>query len=155
MKHASGFTLVELLIIIGLFTILSSFAVINLIRPQTKANLDATVTVLISDIKEQQLKAMIGDAGGDTPGAYGVYFGTNQYTLFKGSTYSPSDTNNFVVSFQGDATSTTTFASSQVVFSQRSGEVASFSASNNTVTITSSGDAKTITINALGTISAN
>jgi len=155
MKHASGFTLVELLIIIGLFTILSSFAVINLIRPQTKANLDATNTVLISDLKEQQLKAMIGDSGGSAPSAYGVYFETNQYTLFKGNSYSPSDTDNFVVSLQGDASSTTTFASNQVVFNQRSGEVAGFSASNNTITITSSGDVKTITINALGTVNSN
>lgn len=155
MKHASGFTLVELLIIIGIITILSSFAVINLIRPQTKANLDATITVLISDIKEQQLKAMIGDSGGSAPSSYGVYFETNQYTLFKGITYSSSDTNNFVVSLQGDASLTNTFASNQVVFNQRSGEVAGFSPSNDTVTITSSGDTKTITINALGTVSAN
>jgi type II secretory pathway pseudopilin PulG len=154
-KRSGGFTLVELLIIIGLFTILSSFAVINLIRPQTKANLDSTLTPLISDVKEQQLKAMIGDGGGASASAYGIYFESNKYTLFKGSSYTPGDANNFVVSTQGNTTISDTFVSNQVVFGQRSGEVVSFSASGNTITLTSSGDSKTITVNALGSVNVN
>jgi prepilin-type N-terminal cleavage/methylation domain-containing protein len=150
-----GFTLIELLIVIGIIAIVSSFAVINLIRPQTKASLDSTLTPLVSDIKEQQLKAMVGDGSGSTPSAYGIYFETNKYTIFKGNTYSLSDTNNFIVNLQGDTSITNTFTSNQIVFSQRSGEVVGFSSPNNTLTISSGGDSKTITVNALGNININ
>jgi type II secretory pathway pseudopilin PulG len=154
-KSGAGFTLVELLIIIGLFTILSSFAVINLIRPQTKASLDSTTTVLISDIKEQQLKSMIGDGEGGSADTYGIYFGSTSYTLFKGGTYSSSDPNNFIVNMEGAGTFTNTLPSNQMVFQRRSGEVVSFSSPNNIITITAGGDVKTVTVNALGTVSIN
>ena len=151
----NGFTLVELLLIMGIMAIISSFAVINLVRPQTKANLDSTLGVLISDLKSQQLKAMIGDGEGGAVNSYGIYFQSSQYTLFKGTSYSVSDPNNFVVKSQGGTTFLPTFAGSQVVFSQRSGEVANFSGSANTITTTSSGESKTIIINALGTVNIN
>ena len=98
---------------------------------------------------------MIGDGEGGAANSYGIYFESSQYTIFKGISYSVSDPNNFVVNSQGGAIFSTTFAGSQVVFNQRSGEVTSFSGTNNTITITSSGESKTITINALGTVSIN
>jgi prepilin-type N-terminal cleavage/methylation domain-containing protein len=151
----NGFTLVELLLIMGIMAIISSFAVINLVRPQTKANLDSTLSVLISDLKSQQLKAMIGDGEGGAANSYGIYFESSRYTLFRGAAYNVSDPNNFVVNSQGGTTFFPTFAGSQVIFNQRSGEVANFSGSANTITVTSSGESKTITINALGTVSIN
>lgn len=152
---SGGFTLIELLLIMGIITVISTFAVVNLIRPQTKSNLDSTISVLVSDLSGQQIKAMAGGGQGGLPGPYGVYFESNRYTLFKGSVYSPSDTNNFIVTNQGDTTLTNTFTSNQIVFGQRSGEVLNFSASGNTITITAGGESKTITINALGVISLN
>jgi prepilin-type N-terminal cleavage/methylation domain-containing protein len=150
-----GFTLIELLIIMGVMATISSFAVINLIRPQTKSSLDSTVKVLISDTKEQQLKAMIGDGDGGAASSYGIYFESGKYTLFKGSSYSPSDPNNFIVNVDSATTLSSTFTSNQVVFQQRSGEVSSFSGTNNTVTATAGGESKTLTINAIGTVSVN
>lgn len=151
---SKGFTLVELLLIMGIIAVLTSFAVMNLIRPQTKASLDTVVTSLVSDIKSQQLKAMAGDSGsGSTSQPQGLYIQTNQYTLFKGSSYSGADTDNFVVTENSDISLSTTFPSSIVIFSKRSGEVSGFSNGSNTVTVSSGGESKIITVNRYGAVS--
>src|SRR3989344_9266975 len=80
-RKTSGFTLVELMVVMGIFALMLGFTSINLIRPQTQANLDTTVTTLVSDLKEQQIRAMTGDG----PSDYGVNFEPGRYTLFTGS----------------------------------------------------------------------
>ena len=118
-----GFTLIELLVVIGIFTILSGYATINLLKPQTKASVDSATTTLVSDLRSQQLKAMVGDTeGAASAQPHGIFFETNRYTLFKGLSYSPSDSANFVVNLETNVNLTSiTFPSSQVVFSRRSG----------------------------------
>src|SRR3989344_6035142 len=121
-RKTSGFTLVELMVVMGIFALMLGFASINLIRPQTQANLDTTVTTLVSDLKQQQIRAMSGDG----PSAYGVYLEPNRYTLFTGSSYSAGATDNFSINMDGGVTLSPT---TQIVFAQRSGET-------NTTTIT-------------------
>lgn len=153
-----GFTLIELLIVIGLFSILSTFVVINLIRPQTKASVDSSLNTLVADLKQEQIKSMAGDSEGlDSAQTFGIYFGGTSYTIFRGSSYFPSDTSNFEVKLDTNLTLSSTFPGSQVVFNRRSGEVNGFVNGSNTVTITNTadGEAKTISINQLGVISGN
>jgi prepilin-type N-terminal cleavage/methylation domain-containing protein len=135
----AGFSLVELLVVMGLFAVIAGITTINLIRPQTTASQQNTLNQLVSDLRAQQQKAMAGDSGAaSTAQPYGVYIQNNQYTLFKGSSYSAADPENFVVAAGANTTITTTFGSSQVIFTKASGEITGFSAGANTITITNS-----------------
>jgi prepilin-type N-terminal cleavage/methylation domain-containing protein len=152
----SGFTMVELLIVMSLIGLLATVAVVNLIKPQQTASLSGTVDVLVADLRGQQLRAMAGNTvSASTAQPHGVYIEPSRYTLYKGSVYSGSDTDNFSVEPEGVSLSTT-FASSQVTFQKISGEPASFNASANTITVSNpAGETKTITINRFGIATAN
>lgn len=151
-----GFTLIELLLVMGLMAVLATFATINLIRPQTTASIQSAVDTLASDLRQQQIKSMVGDSsGGSSASTYGIYVGSNSYTVFKGSSYSAGDANNFVFDLGTNTSISTTLPSSQVIFSRISGEVSSFVNGQNTITISSGGESKTITINRLGVVSIN
>lgn len=154
----SGFTLIELIMVMGLFSLLTAFASINLLRPQTQASLDGVVISLVSNMRQQQLKAMAGDTDGTAQAQpFGVRFNSNNYILFRGASFNPSEPTNFTVTIEGDVSLTTNLPSSQVIFSRQSGEVAGFTAGSNTVTITNNtnGENKVISINRLGVVTVN
>jgi prepilin-type N-terminal cleavage/methylation domain-containing protein len=157
-RRQAGFTLVEVLIVMGLMAVLITMTTISLIRPQTSASIASTVSQLVNDLKAQQLRSMSGNSGSATSAqANGVYVQSGTYTLFKGSTYSAGDADNFAVSVTNGVTLSTTFASTQVVFTKGTGEVTGFSAGANTITVTNatSGQTKTITLNRYGVITVN
>lgn len=143
----------------GIFSILSALATVNLLKPQTQASIDSTVEVLIADIKQQQLKAMVGDSEGQaSTEPQGIYFETEKYTFFRGHTFNLSDPNNFTVNLETSANiSNIAFPSSQVVFLKRSGEVSGYIDGSNTLSIvnTQNGQQKTITINRYGSLTIN
>jgi len=153
-----GFTLIEVMLVMAIFSLLMGFVTINLLRPQNKASVDSLSTQLIADIKQQQLKAMVGDSEGQaTSQQFGVYFESDGYTLFRGSSYSASEASNFEVTLEDVTLTDIDFPSDQIVFSKRSGEVASFSSGSDSVTVNhaSSGNTEIITINRYGVISTN
>lgn len=145
-----GFTFPELIIILSILAVVFGFITINLVNSQHRSSLTGTVDTLISDMKSQQLKAMVGATEGRTSAdSYGIYFQTNNYTLFHGTTYSSSDPANFVITLDP----LVQFASfpATVVFSQRSGETGMV----NTITIQDIGNStnqKTIMVNRYGVI---
>lgn len=151
LPHKSGFALIELIVAMGIFAIITSLATINLLNAQHIASIDTSATTLIADLKQQQIKAMTGETEGRGIGdQYGVHFDTDRYVLFHGS-YNPSEASNFVVNLDGTLSFTT---SGEVVFSQGSG--ASSGLSTIILKDDQSGKQKTITINSLGVvISAN
>lgn len=158
MRRAYGFTLVEVLVVMGLMAILAGLAFTNFIRPQNQASLDSIVSTLVADIKSQQIKAMSGDSvSASTAQAHGVYIQSGSYTLFKGTSYSGSDTDNYTVAADTGVTLSTTLPSTQVVFTKGTGDVTGFIAGQNTITITSSGTgtSKTLTLNRYGAITVN
>lgn len=155
----SGMTIVEVLLVMGIFAILSGIVTINLLNSKQAASINTSLNTLITDLKQQQLKAMVGDTGGRaTVDNYGVYFGSTTYTLFHG-TAPQNDSSDLKVTL-GDSlqfsTGTNTFTGSQVVFLKGSGEVMNFSSTNNQIIIkdTSSNKQKTLTINRYGVVTA-
>ena len=151
----SGVTLIEVLVVIGILLTLIGMASISFLPFRSRSTLDTAVTTLISDTKSQQIKTMAGDTEGrGTNDNYGVHFDTNSYTLFHGSIFNPQDTSNFTVALNDGIQIESTFASSQIIFSIKSGEVISFSETQNSVTLedTVEESSKTVNINRYGVI---
>ncbi|MEI6532828.1 MAG: prepilin-type N-terminal cleavage/methylation domain-containing protein [Candidatus Roizmanbacteria bacterium] len=159
MKNISAYTIVELLIVMGIFFILSGMIYVTISQPILQATLDSATNILIADIKQQQLKSMSGasnDVGSVQP--FGIYFETNKYTLFSGSTYTPSNNQNFVVTLdEGQTLTNVRFPSNTLLFSRQSGEISNFLNGSTSVVLlnTRSKEQKTITINQLGSITLN
>ena len=112
------------------------------------------VQTLISDLRQQQVKAMIGDAQNlSTSQPYGIYFEPIRYSLFNGLTYSSANPANFIVNLDSNLRLLSiNFPSSQVVFTKRGGELLNFVNGSNSLVVqnTLTGEQKTIIINRLG-----
>ncbi|MCB9812973.1 MAG: prepilin-type N-terminal cleavage/methylation domain-containing protein [Pseudomonadales bacterium] len=157
-KYNAGFTLIELIVVIAVFSILFSISSISLSGLIPKANFVTHYESLLSDIKGQQLRSMIGDTNGSGDGsAYGIYFESNQYTLFTGPAYNPVATDNYVIELSpGINITENVLPSSSVVFLQNSGEISGFNILTSSFKLTSdSGDEKLINFNALGVVVSN
>ena len=152
---SKGYTIVELLVVMGLFAIFFGFASLNLLSVRSRTSLATTTEVLVSDLRAQQVRAMNGDTSGESQDInYGIYFSPNSYVLFKG-TYSQADTSNFSVNLD-EATITTTFSASTIIFNKGSGEVVGFDPNANTIRLssTSSNTSKIITVNRFGVVTS-
>lgn len=155
-QNIKGFTLIELLITIGVAVSLLSLSFVILLGAQKRSSITTSVGVLISDIKQQQLRAMSGDTAGLGLGvAYGVYFENARYVLFHGTQYQPNASSNFVVSLDPTFNfNNILFPNSSIVFSSVSGEVVNYDANNASVTIKEIGglEQKILQINQYGAI---
>lgn len=148
----AGLSTAEIVLVLALLGILLGVSAPSLVNFQTKNNLEVATQTLVGDIKQQQLKAMLGEAEGSTaPAAYGVYLQANQYTLYRGSSYASGD-NYFTVNITPPLV--LTGVPLDLNFTQRSGELAggniSFSITDN-----ASGQSRQILINKLGGIDIN
>ena len=150
-----GFTLIEIVVVSVIFVTLLGVASLNLLNAKDTTSIENEINVLVNDIKSQQNQAMIGSTSGDTPSEYGVYFESTQYTLFKGTFFSPNDPNNHTITLDPSlAFSSILFPSQILVFSRGGGEVASFNSSQNTVTVSNinGGESINLEINRFGII---
>lgn len=146
--NSAGFTLVELAVVIGVLATLLGIATISLGNVQQKASINTTVQTIISDMKGQQIKAMIGDTEGRvSASAYGVHFDANQYVLFNGSTYSALEPSNFVVPLPPNLQCMTP---TDIIFSQREGELPS--ATSIIIKNVTNNEEKTIQLNKYGVV---
>lgn len=147
---SKGFTIIELVVVMGIFALIISFVSINLIKPQVSATLNSSTNTVVADIKEQQIKAMVGDseASGNSQ-TYGVHFESDRYILFR-SSYSPSEPSNFTVNLNPGLSLSTT--PQEIIFLKRSGET---TATSITLTHSQTGEQKTLSINKVGAISIN
>lgn len=146
MKNQKGLTLIELIVVMGILLILFSFTSVNLLNIQKTTSLNLTADTLISDFSSLQNKAMQGiGTAGET--SYGIYFEVDKYTLFKNSSYSPTDPTNFVVNLSdGEYFSNITFPGNEVVFNGVSGEINNFTNGNNIIILQDENNNKTLTL---------
>lgn len=148
----TGFTLIELLLVMAIFAIIASFSVINLVKPQISSALNSTTTTLISDLKEQQIKSMVGDSEGTASSQrHGIRFETDRYILYRGN-YSPSESSNFTVNLDPSLRFSSLPSGQEVTFAKRSGET---TVANLTLQHIQSGNLKNISINYLGSVVIN
>lgn len=152
-----GITLVELLVVMGILAIIFTFTTVNIIPLRDHASLNTTVSTLVADIRQQQLKAMIGDTDGNASrSAYGIYFTSGGYTVFPGSSYTAGNTRNFSATLDSSVEFLNTFTNNTLIFASASGEFVNYSASNNTLTVRvkATGEQKVLQFNKYGTVSA-
>ena len=155
-KNQLGFTIPELLVVMGILAILFGLTTPNLLHFQQRAVVNTTSDILVNDLKSQQNKAMVGDTEGrGTSDNYGIYFESDKYTLFHGTVYDSMDTDNFVINLDPSISFTNiTVPNSSIIFSKGSGEVEGYMSGSDTIDITdtTNGDNVTIRINTYGAI---
>lgn len=151
-----GFTLVETLIILSVFIILIGISTINLLNAKHQSSLSTSVDKFIADLKQQQLKAMVGDTeGSGIISDYGIHFETTSYTLFR-NIY--SGTSDFVVKLPDTIQISTDLSVPYVLFEKGSGIFSNYETPNpnnkNTITFRDPVDnsQKEITLNQYGVI---
>lgn len=88
LKPNSAFTLIELLIVIGLITIISTVGILNLFNYRSYRNLDSTAQEIVAVLRSAQSRSIDSESGGN----FGVHFenslsGENFYDLFQGNNY--------------------------------------------------------------------
>lgn len=143
-----GFTLIETLLVVGIFSVLlviSSFGMSRLI-PTTISR--ASESVLLADLRQQQLNAQMG-VGGE---AHGVAFGTGEYVLFSGAVYNPVEPSNRVVVLDEALALSSTLPNNRVIFAAISGEPTELASFQDQVILTNntSDTITTLEINELG-----
>jgi type II secretory pathway pseudopilin PulG len=153
-KGQLGLTLIEMIIVVGIIMSLLGIAFLNISNIRVVSSGGSATTVLISDLKNQQIKAMTGDTEGrGVADNYGIKILPDKYVLFHGLTYIPSETSNFTVPIDDGQTLSTTFQNDVLIFSSNSGEMINFVEGQDTVNITTdAGETKAIRFNKYGTV---
>lgn len=143
--HASrGFTLVEMLLSIGILAMLAGLSLPIYQSFYNRNELDITTTNLTSALRRAQTYAR----GGHGDSQWGVEIQSSAITLFRGSSFASRDTSYDEVS--PISTGTSVSGLGEVLFAKLSGAPAS----TGSVTITNvNNESRTITINAKGMVS--
>lgn len=147
-----GFTLLELLIVIGITAILAVFLIINPLSFRSRQDLNLTVSEMVAALRNAQNNSISQESGS----VWGIYFdnidGSGFYDFFSGSNYSSAN-----IASRSSLRSSVKFvqpavgASSTVIFSAVSG----LPAASTTIIIALREDFssfRAITINANGQI---
>ncbi len=151
----AGYTMIEVALVISLTAALITVATTNIATVQHANYLALSKDKLIADLKEQQLKAMVGDTEGRaTHDHYSIRIEQSRYIMFHGTVYNANDSSNIIITASSPIQLTTTFANTQVVFSGVTGEIMSYVNGQNTITLTntSSGQQNVLTLNRYGVV---
>jgi prepilin-type N-terminal cleavage/methylation domain-containing protein len=137
LNSSKGFTFIELIVVMTLFSILVGYVVINLVGARHQTSLQSAASEIVADLHNQQMKALYGATEGvANASSYGVYFDNSSYTLFKGNSYLLNDPSNFVIDLDPSLEfSSINLPGSQIIYERVSGEVVSFNPSQTSVTL--------------------
>ena len=149
----NGFTLIEILLAIALFTIATVILLVNITRPKGVADLQSTVDLIYATTKKTQGLSLAGPSGD-----YGVHFEQDRFVLFEGTIYSASDTNNLETTLNTNLTIESISlpaGGADIVFSQISGEVQGLSLGQSGSFVlreSNTGESKVLTITSVGAV---
>jgi prepilin-type N-terminal cleavage/methylation domain-containing protein len=157
-SQRNGFTLVELLVVLGLFLIVFTMSNVSLSGLIAKNSSSEFSETFVSDLNRQQSRAMTGDIASGSATAYGIKFAPTTYTLFSGTSHSTPSASNVVIQLPKDLKfENISFPQQQLVFAEGSGEVVGYVASASSVQLrnTTTKAVQTILANPLGVITVS
>ncbi len=142
MLSRAGFSLLELLVVIGIFSIFVSMSTSIYTNSRSHTNLELSTGSLVEAIRLAQSSAQSGKGDAN----WGVKILTDRIIIFKGSDYSGRISSfDEIFNFSGSVSAT---GLSEIVFEKISGVTTTIG----TVVLTSGTEVKNITINERGTI---
>jgi prepilin-type N-terminal cleavage/methylation domain-containing protein len=147
-----GFTLIEILTVIGLISMIAGFALSTNIGSLRAFSFRDDRDELVSVLQKARSEAMNGIClGGCTGGAsHGVHLESGKYVLFQGGSYAARDTETDEIHTLSGATALS--GATDVVFERLSGDAVLSPAGSAIMVQSSDGHASTIKINAEGQI---
>lgn len=155
-KKLGGWTYTDLIVAMGILATLVGLTTMTILSSQYSTYQSTMLDNLAADMSLQQTRAMVGDAaaaGVNT--AYGVYFQTSSYTLFKGNSYAAGNADNVTINLNPSFTfSSIGVPGSQVIYASGSGEFANYAAGQDTVVLQNTGSTgtRTLRINRYGVL---
>lgn len=113
-----GFTLMELIIIIGLTIILAALVTPLYNNIQSQAQLDDDLALLVQTLRQARTSSVSGEQGT----SWGVYFTSSSFTFFQGTDYS-SRNQSYDISYDLSTAVTLTedFIGEELIFAKYSG----------------------------------
>lgn len=154
-----GFTLIEVIVVLGVLATLMAFASINVLQLQRHTHVQTVMAMLAADLYEQRQKSMTGDTQGrGVTDTYGIFFETTQYVLFHGNSYATASADNVVISVPAPIqVSGTTLSGSTIVFAKGSGEVSGYALGADSITLANTANTEQVTlkVNRYGTITSD
>ena len=152
----AGFTLIELLLVIGIISVLLAIGALLSMNLIPRASLTAQSNTVTADLRQQQLKAMMGGRSShqEVASTFGVHISDHAYTLFTGEQYDPNADGNLVMVVEEPNQISSSFPNNTIIFSAGSGEIANYNAQQCSITIedASLGETITLTLNQYGII---
>lgn len=141
-KLSRGFTLVEMIVVIGIITLLATVSTSVYNSFKTHENLEIATTGVVEALRHAQSNAQSGK--GDA--SWGVKILSGSAVIFKGTSYASRDTTaDQILDFSGGVV---TSGLSEIVFTKVTGSTTN----TGTVTLTNSYGTKNIQINEKGTL---
>lgn len=155
-QNDKGFTLIELIVSIGIITLLVGFSSWAYLTVEKNSNLINQTTQLIGSVRQAQALAMSGMTQDQSNYInISIHFTANSYIIFKGSQFNPNDTDNIQADLAAGITLNTDLPSSDLTFLAKSGEVNNFDSNHNSITVLETGGlSKVLRINKLGVVNA-
>jgi len=150
MKEKSGFTLVEVTVVVAIVALLAAIVSVPLINFRRQQALQNTTNGLVALLNEARTKTL----GSYNNTTYSVHLASSDATLYTGASYTAGASSNQIFSFEYPVTATWSIAGggANISFDRLKGTTSQ----HGTITLsTSSGVTRTITITSLGTVSRN
>jgi len=152
-KCGTGFTLLEVIIVLCIITIISSVTLVSLSGVGSKQSLDKSGLLVMSLLEQARSETLASKNSSE----YGVHFDANQVVLFKGTVYSAGDSSNIILPLDSKVTLsniTLQGGGSEAVFQRLTGSA--YNPGTLRISLISNSSVyKTITINSTGIIDIN
>ncbi len=148
MGDAKGFTLVEMLLSVGIIAMLAGLSLPLLASYQNRNDLDLTTQSLIQALRRAQTYAQ----SGKDDSQWGIEIQSTAITLFKGAVFASRDT--AYDETQAISPGTNVSGLTEVLFAKFTGAITTTPIAGDTITLTNvNNDTRTVTINAKGMVS--
>lgn len=146
-----GFTLVELVVVIGFSLAFVGMVGLSALRTRARANVDSFRQTLLADIRSQQQRAMSGMTSSNlVVDGWGVHFESDRYFLFAGNTYVPESPANVVYSVPGGITLSVVLPQGNYIFARGSGDLIGYVSGQDLVVIQDQDSTAAIRLNPRG-----